>query len=63
MISKKSMTCWKVFKSDRLTVLRPASVMALTQRNRESVKLTLLAGVEAPQKMTADTRHVMKKYA
>lgn len=36
--------------------------MALTHRNRESVKLTLWDGVEEPQKTTAESRHVTKKY-
>ena len=35
--------------------------MALAQRKSESVKLTLLAGVEEPQKMTADTSEVKMK--
>ena len=37
MMRKKSMNCWKVFRADRLTVLRPASVMALTVKNSASV--------------------------
>lgn len=40
-----------------------ANVMALTHKNRLSVKLMLLAGVEEPQKMTADMRQVTMKYA
>ena len=38
-----------------------ASVIALTQRNKASVKATSLAGVEEPQKMTAAKRHVTMK--
>lgn len=40
-----------------------AKVMALTHKNRLSVKLMLLAGVEEPQKITADMRQVTMKYA
>jgi hypothetical protein len=36
--------------------------MALTTRNSESVKLTLLGGVEMPQKMHADTSVTRRKY-
>ena len=32
----KRIDCWKVFKSERLTVLSPARVMALTTRKSES---------------------------
>lgn len=69
-----SIICWKVFRVERLTVFRPlksvsswnvitqwttyAKDMALTHRKSESVKVTLLDGVEAPQKMSPDNRHV-----
>lgn len=61
MIRKNSMNCWNVLSSDRFTVFNPVKVMALTQRKTESVKLTLRAGVEAPQKMMAEMRHVKMK--
>jgi hypothetical protein len=35
--------------------------MALTTKNRASMNLTLRAGVLAPQKMTAEIRHVTTK--
>lgn len=38
-----------------------ANVMALTTRKSESVKLTLLDGVEIPQNMHADTSETRKK--
>ena len=57
------MNCWKVFICDRLTVFRPAKVMALTVRKRESVYEMLRAGVEEPQKMMLEKRHVPMKYA
>jgi len=63
MIKTNRMNCWNVFKADRLTVLSPAKVIALTHRNRLSVKLTLRAGVEDPQKMMALRREVPIKYA
>lgn len=57
MIRKKSMICWNVFIVDKLTVFRPASVMALTVKNNESMYRTLWAGVELPQKITEVRRH------
>jgi len=38
-----------------------ARVMALTHKNRLSVKLTDRAGVDEPQKMMAEIRHVAMK--
>jgi hypothetical protein len=35
--------------------------MAETVKKRESVKLTLRAGVDAPQKTMAERRHVLRK--
>ena len=61
MIRTKRRICWKVLSVDRLMVFRPASVMALTVRNNESVKLTLRAGVEEPQKMMAEIKQVPMK--
>jgi hypothetical protein len=46
-----------------LTVLRPASVIALTVKNKASMYLTLLAGVDAPQKITDVRKHSPIKYA
>ena len=40
----------------------PASVIAETVKNRLSVKETLRNGVDEPQKIIAETRHVDKKY-
>jgi hypothetical protein len=48
---KNSRTCWNVFSVDRLTVFRPARVMALTVKNSESMYRTLWAGEDVPQKM------------
>jgi len=39
-----------------------AKVIALVQRKSESVKETLLAGVEDPQKTMADSKMVTMKY-
>jgi hypothetical protein len=44
-----------------LTVFRPASVMALTVRNSESMYRTLWAGVELPQKIAEVTRDTPMK--
>jgi hypothetical protein len=60
-IRRKSITCWNVLSVERLTVFRPANVMALTTRKRASVKWTLFAGVEAPQNMTALKMQVQRK--
>jgi hypothetical protein len=62
IINRNNKNCWNVFNVLRLTVLSPASVIAETVRNRESVKLTLRKGVLEPQKITADRRHVRRKY-
>ena len=62
MMRKKSMICWTVFKVDRLTVFRPANVMALTTKKSESVNVTLLGGVAMPQNIHADTSVTIKKY-
>ena len=35
--------------------------MALVHMNKESVKLTLLEGVDEPQNITAEVRHVVMK--
>jgi len=50
-----------VFNVLRLTVFKPAKVMADTVKNKLSVKLTLRNGVDEPQKMIADIRHVRIK--
>ena len=59
MIWKKSMHCWKVFRSLRLMVLIPAWVVAATIRNRESMYDTWPRGVEKCQNMTEDTMHIV----
>lgn len=61
MINKNSRTCWNEFKVDRLTVLRPASVIADTARNKQSMNLTLRDGVELPHSTTAKERDVKMK--
>ena len=60
-IRKRRIICCQVFKVERFTVFNPASVIALTHRKRESVKLTLWDGVEDPQNMTAEKRPVKMK--
>lgn len=62
-IRKKSMNCCQVLSVDKLTVFSPASVIAETQKNNESTKLTLLEGVDEPQNIMADRRVVNIKYA
>jgi hypothetical protein len=49
------------YKVDKLTVLRPASVMAETARKRLSMNRTLWLGVEDPQKIIPARRHVAQK--
>jgi hypothetical protein len=63
MIRTNSIICWKVLSCDRLTVLSPARVIALTVRNRESVKDTcrVRGGVDEPQNITALIKHVKMK--
>ena len=77
MMSRKRMTCCQVllfpsvvsdlalrvetYSSDRLTVLRPASVIADTARKRLSMNLTLSPEPDEPQKMMAARRHVEQK--
>jgi len=62
MIKKRSMICCHVFRVERLTGLRPASVIAETVRYSESMKRTLRGGVDEPQKMIAVIRVVTMKY-
>jgi len=61
IVSKNMITCCQVFNSDKLTVLRPDSVMADIQRKIESKKLISNAGVEEPQKTIPERRHVPMK--
>lgn len=56
IIRNNSRICWKVFSVDRLTVFRPARVIALTVKNNASMYRTLWAGVELPQRIAEVTR-------
>jgi len=62
IINKKSMICCHVLRVERLTVLRPASVIAETVRKSESMKRTLRGGVDDPQKIMPEMREVKMKY-
>lgn len=52
---------WQAYNVDKLTVLRPASVMAETARKMLSMNRTLCEGVEEPQKMMPAIRQVAQK--
>ena len=62
IIKRNKTNCWKVFSVERLTVFKPASVMADTARNKASINARLLGGVEEPHSMIPDTRHTARKY-
>jgi hypothetical protein len=57
-IRMNKMTCCQVLISDKFTVFSPAWVIADTVKKRLSMKGTLRAGVEEPQNMMAETRHI-----
>lgn len=61
IISRNRRTCWNEFKVDKLTVFSPASVIADTARNKQSMNLTLRDGVELPHSTTAKVRDVIMK--
>lgn len=61
MMRKKSMNCCHVFKVDRLTVFKPASVIALAVRKKLSVKLMLPKGVADPHRIKPVSRDVKMK--
>ena len=58
---KKRMICCHTLRMDKLTVLRPAWVIADVTRNKESVYVMLRGGVDEPQKTMLASMQVPMK--